>query len=106
MQVDGSPSVLHSCHRVWWLMWLPPCRRTGVDPAESARATWGWQHGSWPVSMSNTASDAFFVKCDAETTTPTDQALGVVNVAVGFAPVRPAEFVVITLQQKTAQAQV
>jgi len=54
----------------------------------------------------NTASDAFFVKCDAETTTPTDQALGVVNVAVGFAPVRPAEFVVITLQQKTAQAQV
>jgi hypothetical protein len=58
MQVDGSPSVLHSCHRVWWLMWLPPCRRTGVDPAEAARATWGWQHGSWPVSMSNTASDA------------------------------------------------
>jgi phage tail sheath protein FI len=54
----------------------------------------------------NTASDAFFVKCDAETTTPTDQALGIVNVAVGFAPVRPAEFVVITLQQKTAQAQV
>ena len=58
MQVDGSPSVLHSCHRVWWLMWLPPCRRTGVDPAEAARATWGWQHGSWPVSMSNSASDA------------------------------------------------
>ena len=56
--VRGSPSVLHSCHRVWWLMWLPPCWRTGVDPAEAARATWGCQHGSWPVSMSNTASDA------------------------------------------------
>jgi len=53
----------------------------------------------------NTATDAFFVKCDAETTTPTDQALGVVRVLVGFAPVRPAEFVVISLQQKTAQAQ-
>ncbi|WP_372570751.1 phage tail sheath family protein [Ruegeria jejuensis] len=54
----------------------------------------------------NTATDAFFVKCDAETTTPTDQALGIVNVAVGFAPLRPAEFVVVTLQQRTAQAQV
>jgi len=54
----------------------------------------------------NTATDAFFVKCDAETTTPADQALGVVRVLVGFAPVRPAEFVVISLQQKTAQAQV
>lgn len=54
----------------------------------------------------NTATDAFFVKCDAETTTPTDQALGIVRVLVGFAPVRPAEFVVISLQQKTAQAQV
>lgn len=54
----------------------------------------------------NTSTDAFFVKCDAETTTPTDQALGIVRVLVGFAPVRPAEFVVISLQQKTAQAQV
>jgi len=54
----------------------------------------------------NTATDAFFVKCDAETTTTADQALGIVRVLVGFAPVRPAEFVVISLQQKTAQAQV
>jgi phage tail sheath protein FI len=54
----------------------------------------------------NTADAAFFVKCDAETTTPADQALGIVRVLVGFAPLRPAEFVVITLQQKTAQAQV
>jgi phage tail sheath protein FI len=53
-----------------------------------------------------TASDAYFVKADAETTTPTDQNLGVVNVLVGFAPLKPAEFIVISLQQKAGQVQV
>jgi len=52
------------------------------------------------------ASDAFFVKADAETTTPNDQNLGIVNVVVGFAPLKPAEFIVITLQQKAGQVQV
>jgi hypothetical protein len=46
-----------------------------------------------------TPKDAFFVKCDAETTTPSDQNLGIVNIIVGFAPLKPAEFVVISIQQ-------
>jgi phage tail sheath protein FI len=50
-----------------------------------------------------TPQEAYFVKCDKETTTPTDQALGVVNVLVGFAPLQPAEFVVITVQQMAGQ---
>ena len=52
------------------------------------------------------ASDAFFVKVDRETTTATDINLGIVNVVIGFAPLRPAEFVVITLQQKAGEVQV
>jgi len=44
-------------------------------------------------------SEAYFVKCDSETTTPTDQLAGVVNVLVGFSPLRPAEFVVVKLSQ-------
>ncbi len=48
-------------------------------------------------------SDAYFVKCDSETTTPTDQNNGVVNIVVGFAPLKPAEFVVIQLQQMAGQ---
>src|SRR5947199_8343385 len=48
--------------------------------------------------------DAYFVKCDAETTTQNDIDLGIVNILVGFAPLRPAEFVMIELQQKTADA--
>ena len=43
-----------------------------------------------------TPTDAFFVKCDGETTTANDRNLGVVNIEVGFAPLKPAEFVVIT----------
>lgn len=42
---------------------------------------------------------AFFVRCDATTTTSADQDNGVVNVEVGFAPVKPAEFVVVRVQQ-------
>lgn len=45
------------------------------------------------------ASDAFFVKCDSETTIQADIDRGVVNISVGFAPLKPAEFVVIQLQQ-------
>jgi phage tail sheath protein FI len=43
--------------------------------------------------------EAYFVKCDNETTTQTDINLGIVNILVGFAPLKPAEFVVIKLQQ-------
>ncbi|WP_437972161.1 phage tail sheath subtilisin-like domain-containing protein [Sorangium sp. So ce260] len=48
------------------------------------------------------ASQAFFAKCDATTTTQANQAAGIVNVQVGFAPLYPAEFVVITVSQQTA----
>jgi len=49
--------------------------------------------------------DAYFVKCDAESTTQTDIDNGVVNIMVGFAPLKPAEFVVIKLQQIAGQAE-
>jgi Bacteriophage tail sheath protein len=47
--------------------------------------------------------DAYFVKCDKETTTQNDINLGIVNIIVGFAPLKPAEFVVIKLQQMAGQ---
>lgn len=50
-----------------------------------------------------TPRDAFFVKCDAETTTPADVDAGIVNIVVGFAPLKPAEFVVIVLEQMAGQ---
>lgn len=48
-----------------------------------------------------TRDDAYQVKVDASTTTAIDQAAGVVNILVAFAPLRPAEFVVVQLSQKT-----
>jgi phage tail sheath protein FI len=50
--------------------------------------------------------DAYFVKCDKETTTQNDINLGIVNVVVGFAPLKPAEFVIIKLQQMAGQIDV
>lgn len=47
----------------------------------------------------STPDKAFFVKCDGETTTANDRNLGIVNIQVGFAPLKPAEFVIITIQQ-------
>lgn len=51
------------------------------------------------------AEDAYYVKCDAESTIQNDVNLGIVNVLVGFAPLKPAEFVVLQLQQIAGQVQ-
>lgn len=51
-----------------------------------------------------TPREAFFVKCDRDTTTQDDVNLGIVNIRVGFAPLKPAEFVVIRLQQMAGLA--
>lgn len=50
-----------------------------------------------------TPRDAYFVKCDSQTTTQNDINLGILNVIVGFAPLKPAEFVVIQIQQMAGQ---
>lgn len=49
----------------------------------------------------STPRDAYFVRCESTTTTPADIELGIVNLVVGFAPLKPAEFVVIEIQQRT-----
>lgn len=46
-----------------------------------------------------TPKEAYFVKCDKETTTQDDINRGVVNIVIGFAPLKPAEFVIIKIQQ-------
>lgn len=47
--------------------------------------------------------EAYLVKCDRETTTQDDINRGVVNVVVGFAPLKPAEFVFLKIQQLAGQ---
>jgi phage tail sheath protein FI len=52
-----------------------------------------------------TPREAYFVKCDRETTTQADVTAGVVNINVGFAPLKPAEFVVIQIRQIAGHVQ-
>jgi len=52
-----------------------------------------------------TPREAYLVKCDKETTTQNDIDLGIVNILVGFAPLKPAEFVIIKIQQLAGQLQ-
>jgi len=54
----------------------------------------------------STPREAYLVKCDTETTTRDDVDRGIVNVLVGFAPLKPAEFVVIRIQQLAGQTAV
>lgn len=53
-----------------------------------------------------TPRDAYYVKCDSETTTQNDIDQGIVNIEVGFAPLKPAEFVVIRFRQIVGQVEV
>ncbi|BDB45507.1 tail protein [Mycobacterium kiyosense] len=48
----------------------------------------------------STPADAYLVQCDVNNNPPDQVALGIVNVLVGFAPLYPAEFVIINIQQQ------
>jgi uncharacterized protein len=105
-----------------------PVRRTALYILESLRRGLTWvtfepnDEPLWGQIRMNVASfmqgmfrqgafqgksprDAYLVRCDGETTQQIDINLGIVNVVVGFAPLKPAEFVFITLQQLAGQAQ-
>lgn len=53
-----------------------------------------------------TPRQAYFVKCDKETTTQNDIDRGIVNIVVGFAPLKPAEFVIVKLQQIAGELEI
>lgn len=62
-----------------------------------------FMHDLWAKEafQGTTERDAYFVKCDKGTTTQNDIDTGIVNILVGFAPVKPVEFVIIKIQQIT-----
>ena len=75
-------------------------RRSGSTSAPSCTAC-----SARARSRARRRREAYFVKCDNETTTQTDINLGIVNILVGFAPLKPAEFVIIKIQQLAGQIQ-
>jgi len=51
-----------------------------------------------------TPKDAYFVHCGPDTTTQYDIDRGIVNIIVGFAPLKPAEFVIVQIEQIAGQS--
>jgi len=103
-----------------------PVRRTALFISESLRQGLAWvtfepnEERTWAairltvgafmqnlfrqgVFQGRSPSQAYFVKCDAETTSRSDIDNGIVTVVVGFAPLRPAEFVIVTVRQLAGQ---
>jgi phage tail sheath protein FI len=68
----------------------------------------GFMHGLFRQGafQGTTPREAYLVKCDAETTTQGDIDRGIVNIVVGFRPLKPAEFVVLQIQQLAGQTEV
>ncbi|MCW2528953.1 MAG: tail sheath protein [Pseudonocardiales bacterium] len=62
----------------------------------------GFLRGLWSAGalFGQTAEEAFFVKCDAETNPPQSIDEGKLVVEVGIAPVKPAEFVIFRISQQ------
>jgi uncharacterized protein len=58
-----------------------------------------WRQGAL---LGSSPQDAYFVKCGTDTTTQSDMTVGIVNLIVGFAPLKPAEFVIVTIRLTTA----
>ena len=65
----------------------------------------GFLYGLWRdgAFQGQSPRDAYFVKCDHETTTQDDIDDGVVNILVGVAPMKPAEFVILQFAQRAGQ---
>ncbi len=81
----------------WWLnRTTNPC---GLIFAK--RLTYFSNHSSGKGAFQGQkAQDAYFVKCGPDTISSSDQTAGVVNIMIGFAPLKPAEFIILNIQQK------
>ena len=77
------------------------CRVAHARQAAEFQGQFVWYDS---CATGTTPRDAYLVRCDKTTTTQSDIDKGVVNILVGFAPLKPAEFVVIQIQQMAGQA--
>ena len=76
----------------------------GAGPAQRSRnfLTTVWRNGALEGTK---PEEAFFVNCDRTTMTQADIDNGRLICVIGVAPVKPAEFVIIRIGLKTAEAE-
>jgi phage tail sheath protein FI len=114
----GTKTGIHALDKVdlFNLLCIPPDTRAGDTNAMVysaamsycyARRAIVFMQGLWRQGafQGATPRDAYWVKCDRETTTQDDINCGVFNIIIGFAPLKPAEYVIIKLQQRAGQIQ-
>ena len=80
-----------------WTVWQPNDMQLWSQIRQSAETflTDLWRQGAFAGAKPN---EAFFVRCDETTTTGADIEQGIVNVTIGFAPARPAEFIILDIR--------
>jgi phage tail sheath protein FI len=85
----------------WWIVFEPNDEslwsevRLSVDAFMNDLFRQGALQGTTP-------REAYFVKCDRQTMTANDINYGIVNILVGFAALKPDEFMLIRIQQKAS----
>jgi phage tail sheath protein FI len=86
-----------------WVAFEPNVERTwrAVRRAVENFLLTVWRDGALQGSK---AEEAFFVRCDRTTMTQNDLDSGRLTCLIGVAPIRPAEFVIVTISKKTREA--
>jgi phage tail sheath protein FI len=86
-----------------WAVFEPNDEQTwsAIRTSISAFLRTVWRNGAL---MGTTQDEAFFVKCDRTTMTQDDIDNGRLICLIGVAPVKPAEFVIFRISQKTMEA--
>jgi phage tail sheath protein FI len=84
-----------------WVAFEPNSPRlwSSVKREVSSFLTELWREGAF---MGAKPSDAFFVTCDSSNNLPGDIQKGILNVTIGIAPLRPSEFVIISINKTTS----
>jgi Bacteriophage tail sheath protein len=87
-----------------WVVFEPNDERLWARVRQSISnfLTTVWRDGALEGTK---AEEAFFVTCDRTTMTQDDLDNGRLIAVIGIAPVKPAEFVIFRIQQKTREAQ-
>jgi uncharacterized protein len=87
-----------------WVVFEPnaPSTWARVQQTITSFLTTVWRNGAL---LGNTRDEAFFVRCDRTTMTQDDLDNGRLICYIGVAPVKPAEFVIFRIGQKTADTQ-
>ena len=89
-----------------WIVFEPNDRPLWKAITRDVTAFLSPAFGARGALMGATPEEAFFVKCDEETNPQEEIDAGKVNIMIGIAPVKPAEFVVFQISQHQSGAQV